>query len=285
MIYLALAVFLGVCIYWIFKFAGMRELDLFSVIMLNYPVCVFMGAMHLLGTEELSQLNTEALLWSAGLGLLFITMFNLMAVLTKKEGVATSSVVSRLSMVLPTLFFFVLHDHAMSLFNWLGLALAMGAVFLLNAGASGSGQRLLGWLPLVVFLGYGAVDIVLKLAELRLGSAKGNFHLMSMGTFFFAGVYGLLYKGFKGIRTDKKHVTVGVVLGGINYYSIVFFLWALNTTSISPAVIFPLNGILILTIATVGSIFLFKESVSKQKLLALGLAVAAIVLLSHNGNF
>lgn len=283
MIYLWLAVFLGVCIYWVFKFAAIRQLDLFSVIMLNYPVCVLVGSVHIGTTVDLASFNPFTLLWSAGLGLLFITMFNLMADLTKKEGVATASIVSRVSMILPTVFFFVVHGHPMSLYNWLGLSLAVGAVFLLNARAKEKGVW--GWLPLVVFIGYGLVDIVLKLAETQLGHQEGSFHLLSTGTFFFAGLYGLIYKRFKGIKTDKLHLRTGLVLGVVNYYSIVMFLMALKTASLSPAVIFPLNGILILTGATVGSIFLFKEQVSRQKLVALGLAVAAIVLLSTNGNF
>jgi len=282
MIYLALAVVLGAGIYWVFKYAGGRQLDLFSVIMLNYPVCVLIGSLHIFFSIGFDAFGLPTILWSAGIAFLFITMFNLMAELTKKEGVATSSIVSRVSMILPTLFFFGVHGHAMSLFNWAGLLLALVAVFLLNFKASGG--SLVGWLPLIVFIGYGAVDIVLKLAETQLGHEEGSFHLLSTGTFLFAGVYGLIYKGFKGIKMDKKHVGTGVFLGLINYYAILFFLYALNKSSFSAAVIFPLNGILILTLATLGSIFIFKEKVSLQKLIALGLAVGAIVLLSGDGE-
>lgn len=282
MIYLALAVVLGAGIYWVFKYAGQRQLDLFSVIMLNYPVCVLIGSIHIFFSVGFDAFSVPTILWSAGIALLFITMFNLMAQLTKKEGVATSSIVSRVSMILPTLFFFGIHGHAMSLFNWVGLLLALVAVFLLNFKAKG--ESLVGWLPLIVFLGYGAVDIVLKLAEMQLGHEEGSFHLLSTGTFFFAGLYGLVYKGFKGIKRDKQHVGAGVFLGMINYYAILFFLFALNKSSFSAAVIFPLNGILILALATLGSIFIFKEKVSRQKLMALGLAVGAIVLLSGDGE-
>jgi len=280
MLFLLIAVLLGACIYWLFRYAGNRKLSLFTIILINYPVCVVFGLIHIYVEVGVLSFNPEIILWSAIMGLLFISTFNFMAMLTRNESVGTSSIVSRLSMVLPTLFFFLFYDTEMTLFNWVGLVFAITSVLVLNLKKGQTG--FFGWLPLVVFIGYGFVDIGLQLAEMRIGHDELNFHLLSVGIFFFAGLYGLIYKGFKRMKIDRKHLAVGMILGAINYYSIVFFLLALNKSGFSPSVIFPLNGILILVLATLGSILFFREHFSQRKVLALGLAIVAIVLLGGN---
>ncbi|MBI1185185.1 hypothetical protein GC194_12995 [bacterium] len=279
MLYFLLAVLFGIAIYLVFKYIGSKSYGVFAVVLINYPVCILVGGFHVISGNGGFTVAPPIWKWAAGMGVLFVTMFYLMATLTRQSGVAVSSVVSRVSLVIPVVFFHFFYQAPISGYGKLGVLVAVLAVLVVNV-SGGNIKKLVGWLPLVVFVGYGLVDVGLKLAQNTVAEVGDVHHELTLGIFAFAGLYGWVLKFIKKIRVPRAALFPGIVLGLINYYSIYFFLQALQKSGLSSAVIFPLNGVLILLGANLGSWLLFKESLSKTQKLAVLLAIIAIVLLN-----
>jgi len=283
MAYFVIALSLSIAIYLIFKHAGNRCIDIFSVVLFNYPVCVTIGILHLLASHKAVYISKPIGAWALVLGGLFIASFFLMAKLTQQKGVGVASVVSRVSLVLPVIFFHFYDARHFSIGLFAGIILALASVFLIS-DANTKLSKLLGVLPILVFLGYGAVDIGLKLAQNSIVNLNAAEHELTLAIFFMAGVYGWLAKFIFKIEISAKAILLGFVLGIVNYYSIYFFLLALQYSGIPSSIIFPLNGIIILLGANIASILLFKESIKTRKVLAISLAVLSIVLLNIERN-
>ncbi|MGB0431911.1 MAG: hypothetical protein ACPGLV_15660, partial [Bacteroidia bacterium] len=251
-----------------------------TVVLINYVVCFTVGSLHLLLKATPVVFNSTIASSSAIMGLLFISMFYLMGVLTNKNGVAVSSIVSRLSLVIPTLFFFLFYNEPISVKATIGIAIAILSIILVNNKANKSGSKFSGFLPLIVFIGYGLVDIGLKLSQTLIAKFNDAQHEMTLGIFAFAGIYGWLGKFIFRVPLQKKSIVIGLVLGVVNYYSIFFFLHALQKVQLASTVVFPINGIAILLLANLASILVFKEKIGFKKAIALVLATISIVLLS-----
>ena len=286
MIYFAIAVLLGISIYLVFRYVGLLELHTYTVIVTNYWVCSLVGILHIFFEGDTHETVWKlSLPWAAGIGLMFVSTFYMIAVLTRERGVGISSILSRVSLVIPVLFFLIFFGEKISPWQILGIVLSIVAIVLINFKKGVPLRKGSLLLPLVVFLGYGVIDILLKLAQDHISKSAETYHVLTTSIFLMAGIYGVLFKLIKGIELSKRAMRVGVFLGLINYYSIFFLFEALEHSGISSTIIFPLNGVLILLGANVSSILLFKEQLGFRKLIALGLAVAAIILLNVKSTF
>lgn len=280
MIFFVAAIIFGAAIYLLFKYVGVKQLHLPTVVLFNYIICVVIGASGLILKESEIIIHSKIIGASAIMGLLFVSMFYLMGMLTKQAGVATSSLISRVSLVIPALFFYFAWGESLSHWAIVGILLATVSIVLIN-NVKGKRLELNGALPIIVFIGYGLVDVGLKLSQAAVEKLGNAHHELTLGIFFFAGTYGWVIKLIKGIKLEFRSTKSGVLLGAINYFSIYFFFLALERLSLPATVIFPLNGISIMLVATVLSILLFKESITFKKLLALLLAAISIILMSN----
>ena len=104
MLFLLLSVLFNVLIYAHFKYMANKGVKLFPAILVNYMACAFLGVTVLLVSNTQISIESNVVFWSSMSGLSFITMFNLMALLTAVYGLGTASVVSRMSLVIPVLF-------------------------------------------------------------------------------------------------------------------------------------------------------------------------------------
>lgn len=216
------------------------------------------------------------------MGVLFISMFYLMGLLTKKQGVSVSSIVSRLSLVLPVVYFLIVDKESITNMAALGIGVAIVSMVLIsNVSRTGVFSMSSFLLPIVVFIGYGLVDIGLKISQKAILDLNNAQHELTLGIFFFAGLYGWTFKFLKRRKVEFKTIPLGILLGIVNYYSIYFFILALEHTAIPSTVIFPLNGVLILVGATLLSAMVFKEKITFKKGIALSLAILSIILLSY----
>lgn len=285
MIYFAIAVLLGISIYLIFRYVGQLKLHTFTVILVNYWVCGLVGLTHVfIEGETHAAIWKVSIPWAVGIGLLFVSTFYLIAVLTKERGVGISSIVSRVSLVIPVLFFLVFYQETISIWQILGIAMSLVAIILINLKKGSEVGKATFLLPAIAFFGYGLIDILLKLAQDHTSKSTESYHVLTTSIFLMAGIYGGLFKLIKGIPISKPAIKAGVFLGLINYYSIFFFFAALEHLDVPSFIIFPLNGVLILLGANLSSTLLFKEPLGSRKLIALGLAVAAIILLNLKSN-
>ena len=125
MIWLFLSVLLSTMLFVAFKLFSKFSINVFSAIFFNYLTCfilgnVYLGSQHIL---HVSVIHEEGFFPIICMGMMFIGTFFLMGVSTHKSGAALSSMVSKMSVVLPVLVavsFF--HEH-LSLLHICGIVL------------------------------------------------------------------------------------------------------------------------------------------------------------------
>lgn len=282
MIWLALSILCSCTIYLIFKKASQQLSNMFPMVVLNYAVCCLLGGILAWHSQQFQLVNGKMLTATSLLGILFISSFYLVALTTKFHGISLTSMVTRISLVLPFVAFLIIDNESPTNLQIVGVALSVLAILISTASRKKSNENHKKWLPVIVFVAYGLVDILLKLA--RDTSSHAAEHILSWLIFTTAGIIGFAVLLVRKASIQKEHLFWGLILGLVNYGSIYFFLQALKHINLKPAVIFPLNGTAILVLSSLLSVVIFKEKINRQKLLGICLACVAIFLLYFRGN-
>ena len=274
---------LSVLIFWIFKEMGRRKEKAFPVILINYLVCMLLGNI-ILGEAHLIKLSTftkEGIWPIFFLGFLFMATFLFMAESTRESGASLSAVASKMSMVIPVCGAMILFDEETNNQLFLGISLALLSVGLItyqsdnNAGFS--------WLLFAVFIGSGGVDLSMNLIKHQQYSGWTNMQFATL-TFSGAAIAGFIYmlgQGFKHgfkVKILRSTLVFGILLGGINLFSIYAIYHALDVFKTSSSVFFTVNNVLVVMgSVTVG--LLYKEGFNGRKIIGLIAAVFALILL------
>lgn len=285
MIYLILSILASTAIFVVFKLFNRFKINTLQAIVFNYITAFSCG---LLSYE--SSVNTSYILqskWFFGgvfLGFMFIAVFNLMALTAQRNGLSVASVASKMSVVIPILFGLYAYNESAGFQKIIGIILALVAVYLASVktkSAISFRQNL--FLPFILFLGSGVIDASLKYLETAYVAQK-DVPIFSATIFGCAAIIGLLillYKKIKGTFTFQiKNAFGGVVLGIINYYSIVFLLKALQFKGLESSTLFTVNNVGIVMVSTLLGLFLFRESISNKNWIGIGLAIVSILLVT-----
>ena len=102
MIDLALSVLSSTLIFVAFKLFDTYKVQTLYAIITNYVVACLVGLFLYEGKVDVAQLTSTSWYWGPiALGVLFITIFNLMARSTQVSGVSVTSVATKMSLVIP----------------------------------------------------------------------------------------------------------------------------------------------------------------------------------------
>lgn len=244
----------------------------------NYAVCLilsryYMGAIQLFTTEK--GIETAIILGLVS-GLLYLGSFVLLQKNMKYNGIMLSSVFMKLGILVPTLMAIFLFNERPKVTQLVGVIIAVAAIILINiekGGISGSGKRI--WL-LVLLLGSGFTDSMANIYD-KMGSAVLKDHYLFY-TFFAALLIAFLMALIKKQRLNIRDLIFGILIGVPNYFSARFLLLALGSL---PAVItYPVYSVGTIIVISLAGAVLFRERMSNQKVTALGLILAALVLLN-----
>ena len=285
MIYLLLSVFFSTSLFVIFKYFDIYKIDTLKAIVVNYIVAFILG--FVLAEESITFANIPDQPWFFGalvLGLLFVSIFFVMALTAQRNGVSVVSVAGKMSVVIPIIFGVILYNESLSTIKIIGIILAIVAVYLASVKNNLEKHKKAGLLlPVILFLGSGAIDTTLKYVEINFVS-ENEVSIFSGSLFGFAGVFGLIFLLFKTIQKREvfgvKNLIAGIVLGIPNYYSIVFLIKALQTKGIESSTLFTINNVGIVVVSTLVGLLIFKESFSLKNKIGIALAVIGIVLVA-----
>tara|TARA_R110001599_G_scaffold8439_5_gene40926 strand:+ start:2365 stop:3228 length:864 start_codon:yes stop_codon:yes gene_type:complete len=284
-IYLLLSVFFSTSLFVIFKYFDIYKIDTLKAIVVNYIVAFILG--FVLAEESITFANIPDQPWFFGalvLGLLFVSIFFVMALTAQRNGVSVVSVAGKMSVVIPIIFGVILYNESLSTIKIIGIILAIVAVYLASVKNNLEKHKKAGLLlPVILFLGSGAIDTTLKYVEINFVS-ENEVSIFSGSLFGFAGVFGLIILLFKTIQKREvfgvKNLIAGIVLGIPNYYSIVFLIKALQTKGIESSTLFTINNVGIVVVSTLVGLLIFKESFSLKNKIGIALAVIGIVLVA-----
>lgn len=115
----------------IFKIAGQRQVRTMPMIVINYWVAALCG--FLLWEEMPSAaylLQVAWLPWALVLGVMFITVFNMIGVSTLRSGIAVTAIAQKMSLAIPILAAVFLFGESLSVVKVLGILLALGSILL-----------------------------------------------------------------------------------------------------------------------------------------------------------
>ncbi len=285
MLDLALSVLSSTWIFVVFKLYDVYKVQTFVAIIINYITACLVGFFLYQGPVSIGDIMNTSWVWGPfALGILFITIFNLMAKTAQISGVSVASVATKMSLVIPVVIGLFIYGEHLSFPQIMGILLALAAVYfasLKEKGITINRKDLI--LPLLVFLGSGAIDASIKYFEEK-HLTDQEIPIFSSMVFGCAALSGLIYIGIGGkkqnLKINFKNVMGGIALGIPNYFSIYFLIRALRNTIWSSAAVFTLNNVAIVMLSTLLGILLFKERLSLKNWDGVVLAIISIVLVA-----
>lgn len=286
MIYLLLSIAASSLIFVIFKLFAKFNINTLHAIIVNYVVACTCGIVLYTGPTALETVPSQSWFYlSAALGVLFIVVFNLMAITTQRSGLSVISVATKMSVVIPILFGVFYYQESLGVYKTLGILTALVAVYLASVkskdGIAIKKENLI--FPILVFLGSGAIDTSIKFIEGAYVN-ESDVPIFSATIFAAAACVGILIIGYQLIRGEfkfeLKNIIAGICLGIPNYFSIYMLVMALRDDRFDSSTLFTVNNVAIVMVSTFIGILLFKEKLLLKNWIGIVLAVISIVLVT-----
>jgi drug/metabolite transporter (DMT)-like permease len=272
-----------------FKLVERFGINNLQAIVFNYFTCVITGSI-VNGNFPVRKetLNEPWFPWALVMGTVFILLFNLVAATAQKLGIAVASVAYKLSLVIPFIFSLYLYDEENTWLKTVGIVLALIAVILTCYQPATEGRRsarnLVIWvLPLMLFLGSGFLDTMIKYVEQSfLNESNNNSYLIT--AFLTAGLVGGIILAIlvlsKKQRLSWKAVVAGIAIGIPNYFSIWCLIKVLKDYNTNSSAIIPINNMGIVLFSAVVAFVFFREKLSMVNWMGIVLSLAAIGLIA-----
>jgi len=287
--FLLLCILSSTGIFLIFKITDKLKVPTYPVIVINYLVASLLAAAITPDINKFrSVVSSDWFLLSVFIGIFFILMFFVIALSTRKAGITVTTVASKMSVVIPITFSILIDpDDRLTLVKGAGILLALSGVLLtvMKPGSSKTGQKAM-LIPLLLFVGMGAVDALVKYSQHNYvpDSNSALFTSTLFGVSFLTGVilYLPVRKSFSELKEGKVWLW-GVLLGLVNFGSIYFILRALNFqqsagSGIDSSIVFGINNIGIVTLSVIlGSLF-FSEKMKIVNWIGISLSAVAFLL-------
>ncbi len=284
MIYLILSIVSSTLIFVIFRYFQVFKIDTFQAIVFNYIIAFFCGVL-LYGDEWSGSAldNPTWILYSVICSILFIGLFFVMAMSTQTNGVASTSIAVKMSMVVSLLLMIIGYTEAITWLKIVGMLLAFVGVLLVSLPSKRTEKELRStWMLILLFFGSGLLDFTLNYVQ--------NYELKVLSPSLFsafglggAGVLGMLILAVR-IYTKKsklqlKNVAAGIVLGIPNYFSIYCLIQSYEKTGWTDSTVLAITNVSIVLGAALLGFIIFKEQATWKKIIGLICAVLAITTL------
>lgn len=283
MIYLLLSILSSSIIFITFKLTERFNTNLIKLITINYLVATILGFSFNQHSISFGIVTSKWLPFALVIGFSFILMFFLIGYSTRKSGVAVTTIASKMSMVVPVLFSMLYFSEKSGFLKISGLAIAAVAVFLSSYRPINKSKGfLLFILPIIIFIGSGITDSLVKYAQTYY--IPNNISLLfSTVVFFTALVLGIIYtlvrRNSISASFSLAEIIGGTILGIANFGSLYFFILALNNSKLDSSIVFGLNNICIVLLSVLIGSTIFKEKLTKVNFAGIILALAAILIL------
>lgn len=283
MIFIILTVVQSTLIFVAFKIFVRYNIDNWQAIVVNYIVATLFGFMIYNGSYSVSTIvEAPWITYALLLGLFFIGTFYFFALSSQKVGVALTSVASKMSVIIPVIFGVILYGDNMNLMRVLGILLALIAFYLtFKKGEKLSVNWKLMYLPILIFIGNGTIDTLMKYAEYH---HINEDLILFLSTIFFVslmvGFVVLIIRGVSGkVNFRWKNIVGGIILGMINFGSTFYMLKAMG--EFESAILFPITNSSIVGLSALVGYIAFKEKLSLINWIGIAIAIAAIFIITN----
>ncbi len=277
MLYLLLAIVCASTYSVLFKMFACRDIDSLQAIAFNYITAAILGFSMSLGSmSDGFVLGFGEVGLSVVMGVMFMAAFVLMARSTATSGVSVTTVAARVSLIIPVVFSYLfLRGEAEP--RWWAIAIILVALVMVIMQPSKRRRKHSNlWLPLGVFLLFGANNFCLNWAKSGLDTRGGEEQLSAVIFFFAAIASCAYYMSRRGRKSwSWKAMLGGVMLGVSNFFTTYFMLLGLG--AMPSGVFFPIYHVGIVALVTTLGVLLFKERISKVQFAGMVVAAVGIV--------
>ena len=249
-----------------------------AMLCVNYLICLFFSWVYTGFAVPVPQEAgvSQALLLGAVNGLLFLSGFVVLQWNIRRNGMVLPSTFMRLGLLVCMVVSIVLFREMPDAMHWVGFFLAVVAIVLINYQPTGqkAGSKL-GLL--VVLLCGGLCDSMSKIFEELGNSALSDRFLMYTFCMALIACAALTAKKKEGLP-GKAEWLYGALVGIPNFFSAKFLLASLR--DLPGIIVYPVYSVGTILVVTVTGVFCFREKLEKRQVIALGMMLAARVLLN-----
>ena len=269
-----------------FKMFQKYKVDNLQALIANYLTGAVCSYLFLETTFSLDYILQVSWLYHAIIiGTLFFIVFNLYSFGIQKVGISITTVANKMSLIIPVGAALLLYpkSNTFDLLKGVAFLLAIIGIYLSSTtGGKLNFNKKYLWLIVLVFIGQGISDAIFN--DFAQKFPEEGSYLFFMVLFFFASITGILILSGQSITSKKplqlKNLFWGVIFGVPNFFSLVFFLKALEDPNISSAEVFPLVSMGVVVSSSVIGLLIFKEKLTQNNWIGILLSICAIYLFS-----
>ncbi|MEO6306064.1 MAG: DMT family transporter [Bacteroidia bacterium] len=291
MLYIILTIVISVLLLVIFKAFQKYDVNSLVAIVINYITAGLTGILFLNSDFNFAAIiSSDWICICLPLGVLFISVFYLISQTAQRISISSASVANKMSVIMPVLFSVFLLHQTLSFLKVAGIVLAVLALYLSTYSPEKKKvSRNLFWLPVLVFIGSGLIDIAINFTNTFYIHTKYESALFSISTFlsaFVIGIVVLLYLIFikRSLPAKEvlapKNILAGLILGIPNYFSIFFIFKSLDARVLQSAQLFPVLNLSNVALAALLGWLIYKEKLSTVNIAGIVLAIISILLIS-----
>ena len=271
-------------IFVIFRIFERFNIGTFQAIVANYFTAFLCGIlMHVNEFSTDSFVHLEWLPFVSLSAVLFITLFIMMAISAQKNGIAATSVAVKMSMAVSMLGMIFIYNEVISCAKLVGIFCALIGVFLIASSGEKSNKSNAAYMLIVLFIGSGLLDLNLNYAQNHVFNHISSSIFTAYG-FAAAGTIGIVVHIIQWFRGKSqpikaKNLIAGFLLGIPNYYSIYFLLESYQILTWQDSSILAVVNVSVVLLSVIIGFIVFKEVISKRKIIGILAALIAIFLL------
>ncbi len=278
MLFLFLSILCSVSVGILFKLIKTKTSINIFLIAINYFLAFVLSYVFFKPTLTL-EVFTHSKFISIAIPLIILmpTVFLLVPKAIKNSGIIKTDIAQRISLIIPILCSFWLFGEIVPPLKIIALIIGFLAIFLiLNKPNQNKNSLYL----LFVFIGYGVCDILYKKMALF-----EDFPYTTMLFYIFGGCFVVTkLMIISKLNIVKNYFTVknflyGLILGGLNFCNIFFYLTAHQSFRETPTTVFAGMNFGVIVLGTLVGYFFFQEKLSKKNLIGLVLAILAVCLI------
>lgn len=215
------------------------------------------------------------------LGLLLPSIFLFLSLSVQQVGLARTDIAQRLSLFISLFAAYFLFKENYSMGKYLGVSVGFLAIaFTLYRSDSRTANPKDLIFPLVVFFGFGIIDVSFKLISQYTNIAYTSSLLLIFCVAFAISILFLTYLIIlKKTKLNFSNFLIGAVLGFFNFGNIYFYLSAHRSLSSDPSIVFAGMNMGVITLGSLIGVLIFKEKLSNINYLGLFLAICSIILI------
>lgn len=284
MFYLILAILSSVSVSIFLKLTRRYNIQTEQAIAVNYVTAGLLTWFLL--KPDLTTIHTDgtSIAIFVALGILLPSVFIIMSQAVRYVGIIKTDVAQRLALFLPIIAAFTIFNEIFNPTKAIGVVFAFAALFCLMAKSKNistphtyiSRAKTAGYL-LGVWVGFGIIDILLKqIAKTGSATAANLF-----AAFVLSGVLIFSYLLIKRTKWSRHSLFSGVLLGGLNFANIWFYINAHKVFSANPTMVFAGMNVGVIALGTLVGALMFREKISRVNLLGILLSIASIMCLFY----